>query len=61
MKKTIVKDWVAYSLLAVNILLIMVMAGDCESMYWFILSKIGAGILFILNSIVIIKYSRLGD
>ena len=60
MKRTIVKDWVAYTLVVINILLLMFMAGDCEDMTIFVVSKIIALVLFVFNSFIIVKYSRLG-
>lgn len=58
MKKRVLKDWVVKIILIVQMLLIVIMAAECEDLTIFIISKIIVASLFILNHLIICKYSN---
>lgn len=58
MKRNVLKNWVVMVLVIINMFAIMVMGSDSENIKIFLLSHLIATIIFILNSIIIIKYGK---
>lgn len=58
MKKIVLKDWVVVILAIINMFAIMVMGSDCESLKTFLISHLIAASVFILNSMIIVKYGK---
>ena len=62
MKKVYLKRWVEVVLIIIQFLLVMIMAGDCDNLKVFIISKVIALFIFVIIHIIMTKYSRLmGD
>lgn len=59
MKKRYLKGWVEYLLMTIQCLLIMLLASETEDLKLFILSKIVFMIVFLINHLILVKYSRL--
>lgn len=60
MKKLVLRKWVAYLLIAINVLAFIVIASDVDDLKLFVVSHLVAGIVFACNSMLIIKYARRG-
>lgn len=58
MKKRYLKRWVEYLIVTVQLILFMIMGAESDNLKVFIFSKIIALILFYLNSLILLKYSR---
>lgn len=59
MKKRYLKGWVEYLLMTIQCLLIMLLSSETEDLKLFILSKIVFMIVFLINHLILVKYSRL--
>ncbi len=59
MKKIYLKKWVEVAIIFIQVILFMILAGDCDDLKIFIVSKIIALIIFVINSKILFKYSRL--
>lgn len=59
MKKIYLKKWVEVVIVFIQVILFMILAGDCDDLKIFIVSKIIALIIFVINSKMLFKYSRL--
>ena len=59
MKKSYLKGGVEYLLMSIQCLLIMLLASETEDLRLFILSKIVFMIVFLINHLILVKYSRL--
>jgi len=53
------KQWVIYLLLVINIITVMFMCADFENMVIFHLVHISSFIIFIVNTLILIKYTDL--
>ena len=59
MKKRVLKDWIENLIVLTQCLLIMFMAGDCESTFVFIISKVIILGVFLINHLILYKYTDL--
>lgn len=59
MSKRYIKNWVQVLLVIINMLAILIMGSDCEDIKIFIVSHLFAGLVFVLNSLILLKYGRL--
>ena len=59
MKKIYLKKWVEVVIIFMQVILFMILGGECEDLKVFIISKLVALTLFIINSMILFKYSRL--
>ena len=59
MSKRYIKNWVQVLLVIINMLTILIMGSDCEYMKIFIISHLFAGVVFTINSLILLKYGRL--
>ena len=59
MKKIYLKKWVEVVIIFMQVILFMVLGSECEDLKVFIISKLVALTLFIINSMILFKYSRL--
>lgn len=57
--KRYLKRWVEVVIIFIQVMLFMVLGGECEDLKVFIISKLVALTLFIINSMILFKYSRL--
>lgn len=57
--KRYLKRWVEVVIIFIQVILFMVLGGECEDLKVFIISKLVAVTLFIINSMILFKYSRL--
>lgn len=55
-KKYKLKKWVVWLLTLVNLLSLMVMGGESQSMKVFIISKLIAAAIFGLTTLILVKY-----
>lgn len=58
-RKEYLKKWVEVVIVFIQVILFMILAGDCDDLKIFIVSKIIALIIFVINSKMLFKYSRL--
>lgn len=56
--KRYLKRWVEVVIIFIQVILFMVLGGECEDLKVFIISKLVALTLFIINSMILFKYSR---
>lgn len=59
MKKRYLKGWVEYLLISIQCLLVMLLSSETEDLKLFIISKIIFMIVFLINHLILVKYSRL--
>lgn len=59
MKKRVLKIWIENIIIIIQCLLIMLLAGDCESNYLFFISKAIILIIFLINHLILCKYTDL--
>lgn len=59
MKKRYLKRWVEYLLITIQCLLFMLLGSETEDLKLFIISKIIFMILFLINHLILLKYSRI--
>ena len=59
MKKRYLKGWVQYLLITIQCLLVMLLGSETEDLKLFIISKIIFMIVFLINHLILVKYSRL--
>lgn len=59
MKKIYLKKWVEVVIIFIQVILFMILGSECEDLKVFIISKLVALTLFIINSMILFKYSRL--
>ena len=58
MKRLVFKKWVNWLILGIMLLCCLVMAGECESTVMFILTKLGAMVIFGLSGYLYFKFGR---
>lgn len=59
MKKIYLKKWVEVVIIFIQAILFMILGSDCNDLKIFIVSKIIVLIIFVINSKILFKYSRL--
>ena len=59
MKKVYFKKWVDVVLVVIQMILIMLLGSEVDNTFIFVISKLIFLTLFILNSYILIKYSRI--
>lgn len=59
MKKRYLKNWVVNLLLVVQVMLVLLLAGDTSNLTIFIISKIILLTIFLINHFILYKYSKL--
>lgn len=59
MKKIYLKRWVEVVIVSIQFILFMILGSECDDLKIFIVSKIIALIIFVINSAILFKYSRL--
>lgn len=59
MKKRYLKRWVEYLIITIQFLLFMLLGSETEDLKLFIISKIIFLILFLIDHLILVKYSRL--
>ena len=58
-RKLYLKKWVEVAIIFIQAILFMTLAGECDDLKIFIVSKIIALVIFLINCYVLSKYSRL--
>lgn len=58
-KKIVLRKWIEYLLIIINIICVCLIAGDCDSMLLFILKGVISIIVIFFNSIILDTYGRL--
>lgn len=58
MKKNVLKNWVVGVLAIINMIALMIMGSDCESLTTFLMTHLIATGVFAFNSMLIIKYGK---
>lgn len=59
MKKIYLKKWVEDVIVFIQVILFMILAGDCDNIKTFIISKLIILILIYVNHIIIKKYTKI--
>lgn len=57
MKKRVLKKWVLYGLVGINIMALLVMTSECDDLKLFITTHLLSAIILIINSALILKYA----
>jgi hypothetical protein len=60
MRKMKLKNWVVYLLMGVNFIALIFMASDSKGLGEFILIHLISTLIFVVNSLIIIKYGKRG-
>lgn len=58
-RKKYFKKWVEVVIIFIQVILFMILGAECDDLKIFIVSKIIALIIFVINSKILFKYSRL--
>ena len=58
-RKLYLKKWVEVAIIFIQAILFMTLAGECDDLKIFIVSKIIALVIFLINCYILSKYSRL--
>lgn len=59
MKKRYLKKWVEVVIIFIQVILFIILGSDCDDLKIFSVSKIIVLIIFVINSKILFKYSRL--
>lgn len=59
MKRIVLKKWVEVVIIFIQVILFMILGSESDDLKVFIVSKLIALILFVINSAILFKYSRL--
>ena len=60
-RKEYLKKWVEVVIVFIQVILFMILAGDCDDLKIFIVSKIIVLIIFFVNHLILVKYTKLYD
>ena len=55
------KKWVEVAIIFIQVVLFMIVGSDCDDLKIFIVSKIIALIIFFVNHLILVKYTKLYD
>lgn len=58
-RKEYLKKWVEVVIVFIQVILFMILAGDCDDLKIFIASKIIALVIFFVNHLILVKYTKL--
>lgn len=58
-KKVILKKWVEYILLTIQFMLILILGAESDNFIIFLISKLITLVLFIVNHLILVKYTKL--
>ena len=61
MKKIYLKKCVEVAIIFIQAILFMTLAGECDDLKIFIVSKIIALVIFFVNHLILVKYTKLYD
>lgn len=59
MKRIVLKKWVEVVLIFIQVILFMILGSESDDLKVFVISKLIALIIFVMNSMILFKYSRL--
>lgn len=59
MKRIVLKRWVEVVIIFMQVILIMILGSESDDLKVFVISKLIALIIFVINSLILFKYSRL--
>ena len=59
MKKRYLKKWVEYVLLTIQFMLILIIGGESDNLSIFTISKLIALVIFFVNHLILVKYTKL--
>lgn len=59
MKKRKFKKWVEVSLIVINILMLLVIGSEVENTILFVITHLGAAVVFTINSCLLMKFTDL--
>ena len=58
MNRLVFKKWVVWLLIIINTFAICIMGSECEDLTLFIIGHLIAGIVFVINSQLLLKYGK---
>lgn len=58
MKRIVFKNWVVCLLGIINFVALMIMSSECESLFMFFMSHLIALLVFVFNSMLILKFGK---
>ena len=61
MKKIYLKRWVEVTIIFIQAILFMIVGSECDDLKIFIVSKIIALVIFFVNHLILVKYTKLYD
>lgn len=59
MKRRVLKDWIEKLIISIQFIFLMLLAGECESTSLFIISKTILLSVFLINHLILWKYTDL--
>lgn len=59
MKRIVLKKWVEVVIIFIQVILFMILGSESDDLKIFVISKLIALTIFVMNSLVLFKYSRL--
>lgn len=58
-KKVVLKKWVEYVLLTIQFMLILILGAESDNFIIFLISKLIALVIFFVNHLILVKYTKL--
>lgn len=58
-KKVVLKKWVEYILLTIQFMLILIIGAESDNFIIFLISKLIALVIFFVNHLILVKYTKL--
>ena len=60
-RKLYLKKWVEVAIIFIQAILFMIVVSDCDDLKIFIVSKLIALVIFFVNHLILVKYTKLYD
>lgn len=58
-KRVVLKKWVEYILLTIQFMLILILGAESDNFMIFLISKLIALVIFFVNHLILVKYTKL--
>lgn len=60
-RKLYLKKWVEVAIIFIQVILFMIVGSECDDLKIFIVSKIIVLVIFFVNHLILVKYTKLYD
>lgn len=58
-KRVVLKKWLEYFIIFIQFIMILILGADCDNFIIFLISKLIALVIFFVNHLILVKYTRL--